>query len=302
MRSSLLAIALVCACGNLSNEDVAFVEAIPSKEQLQVQVPLANTAQPACQFGNADVYTTAKTTGDSINAGVNSLLTLVDAIRGVAPTTRSSDSRTWGPFPDSNHPGFTVRVDMERELDAQGVPWRWDYQITETKADKSQSLVVLEGNFYGPMAKDGTGRIVLHFENSQALGIAGAKDPGFPLNIYYELGTDPHRISLDLTEGVGFGVPSFDYQFAGYADGHGSFAFAAAGSNGCTQEINTAFTAKGAGRDTVNVKCGPFNLGTVQQCWDVSNCLSYINDPLAITLACGGLKPCLLGSAASCPQ
>jgi hypothetical protein len=302
MRSSLLILALlIAACGNLSNDDIAFMEAIPQKEQLQVKVPANGTSQPACSLGSADIYTAAKTTGDSINSGISSLLALVDAIRGVPATTRDTDSRTWGPFPDGSHAGFNIEVDMQREVDAQGIPWRWDYQITEIKQDGTAALVVIDGNFYGAQASTGTGHITLHFENSHTLGIAAATDPQFPMSIYYDLGDDPHTISLDLTEGVGFGVPSFDYQYSGYLDGHGSFAYAVAGGNGCTEEVHTQFTAKGAGNDTFNVKCGPFTSATVQQCWDVSACLTYINDPLAITVACGGTKPCLLGSASECP-
>src|SRR3982751_3965195 len=98
--SKLAGLLLLCACGNLSNEDVAFVAAIPRKEELHVTVPPGSTAQTLCAIGSADVYANAKTTGDSLNAAVDAILTLVDAIRRVTPTTRDDDSRTWGPFQD----------------------------------------------------------------------------------------------------------------------------------------------------------------------------------------------------------
>jgi hypothetical protein len=305
-RSAIALFVAVCGfgglgCGNLSNDDVAFIEAIPQKEQLQLKVPSNGTSQPACSLGSADIYTSARTTGDNINAGVSGLLTLVDAIRGVPATTRDTDSRTWGPFPDGNHPGFNVEVDMQREVDDQGVPWRWDYQISEGPSGASMSTIV-EGNFYGAQARTGNGHIVLHFETSQKLGIAAATDPQFPMSIYYDLGGDPHTVSLDLTEGTGFGVPSFDYEYSGFADGHGSFAYAVAGGNGCTEEVNTQFDAVGAGRDNFHVRCGPFLSQEVQQCWDASACLSFVDDPLGITPICLGQKPCSMGSALSCPS
>jgi hypothetical protein len=297
---ALCLIALTFACGNLSNEDVAFLEAIPQKEQLRVQVPGNGAAQAACSLGDATIYESAKATGDSINGGVSSLLTLVDAIRAVPPTTRDTDTRVWGPFPDGSHPGFEVKVQMVRQIDETGTPWRWDYSINE-RPNGGDFLTVLEGNFFGAQARDGTGRMTLHFENSKTLGTNNATDPVFPMRIFYDLGDNPRTISMDLTAGIGFGLPSFDYSYEGFADGHGQFSFAASGGNGCTTEITTLFTAQGAGRDSFHVRCGPFVSAEVQQCWDVSACLTYINDPLASTLACRGASPCVLGSAASCP-
>ena len=303
MRSSALLLLLIIfcfACGNLSNEDVAFLEAIPQKEALQVQVPKNAASQPACSLGDATIYESAKSTGDSINAGVSGLLSLVDAIRAMPPTTRDTDSRTWGPFPDGSHAGFEVEVQMQRQIDETGTPWRWDYSILE-RPKGGAFLTVLEGNFFGPQAKDGTGRMTLHFENSVKLGINQPTDPQFPMHIYYDLGDNPRAISVDLTEGLGFGLPSFDYNYTGFADGHGGFGYAIAGGNGCTTEVTTLFTALGAGRDSFHVRCGPFLSAEVQQCWDVSACLTFVNDPLASTLACNGAKPCVLGNPAQCP-
>ncbi|HEY2031509.1 MAG TPA: hypothetical protein VGH20_20095 [Myxococcales bacterium] len=302
MRSSALFLFVaLCACGNLSNEDVAFLEAIPQKEALQVQVPnSALTAQPSCALGPAAFFQSAKQTGDDINQGVSGLLELVDTIRAQPPTARDTDSRTWGPFPDQSHPGFQTQVQMVRQVDATGTPWRWDYSISEAPPGGA-FLAVVEGTFFGAQAKSGTGRITLHFERSVQLGIAKATDPKFPMRIFYDLGDDPRTISLDLTEGEGFGVPSFDYSYEGFLDGHGQFAFAVAGGNGCTTEVTTQFTAAGAGKDSFHVRCGPFVSAEAHQCWDANACLSFIDDPLAATAACNGVKPCLLGNAASCP-
>ena len=109
-------------------------------------------------------------------------------------------------------------------------------------------------------------------------------------------------VSLDLTAGAnGFGLISFDYGYAGYADGHGRFDYAFPDpKSGCTIEVTTYFNKQGAGRDTFRVRCGPFVFGPVEQCWDVSACLVYANDPLAFTPACNGIKPCLLGSVTAC--
>lgn len=299
--SSLFLLAL-CACGTLSNEDIAFFEALPQKEQLHVLVPPNDTAQAACAIGPAEVWISAKATGDNINAGVDSILGLVDAIRAVPPTTRDTDQRTWGPFADHNHSGVEDQVTMVRELDAQGVPWRWIYTIS-ARRKPAAFLPILEGEFFGAQAKNGIGRMTLHFENSHAVGIDKPTDPQSPARIFYDLSGDPRTVSLDLTAGLGLGLQSFDYGYAGYADGHGRFDYAVPDAkSGCTFEVTTFFTAKGSGRDVYRARCGTFTVGDIRQCWDVSACLTYVDDPFAFTAQCNGLKPCLLGNAASCPQ
>jgi hypothetical protein len=297
-----LALALLCACGNLSNEDIAYLEALPQKQQLHVQVPKGSAAQNLCAIGAAEVYANAKTTGESINAGVDAIIAMVDSIRAVTPTRRDEDSRTWGPFPDKDHPGVQIRVVMVRELDANRTPWRWIYSIAAARPPGAYRPI-LEGEFFGAQARNGIGRVTLHFENSAALGINKPADPAFPAHIYYDLASDPHTVSLDLTAGRGFGLLSFYYWFAGYVDGHGQFDYAFPDSKnpGCTIEVSTFFNAQGAGRDVFRSRCGAQVFGDVRQCWDASGCLTYVNDPFALTAACLGIKPCLLGIAAQCP-
>jgi hypothetical protein len=300
------ALALLCGCGNLSNDDVAFLLAIPQKQQLHVTVP-QGTSQNLCgALGAADVYVNAKSTGDSLNAVVDAILALVDAIRKVTPTTRDDDSRTWGPFADNDHPGVQIEAIMFRELDATLTPWRWTFTISASRPPGGW-LPILEGEFFRAEASSGIGRITLHFENSTALGINKPSDPSFPARIYYDRSGDPRTVprtvSIDLTAGVNaFGLVSFDYAYAAYADGHGQFDYAFPDpKSSCTIEVTTVFNAQGAGRDVFRARCGTVVLGDVHQCWDAGGCLTYIDDPFGLTAACNGIAPCLLGNAASCP-
>ena len=301
--SSAAAIALLCACGNLSNEDIAFMEAIPQRQQLHVAVPQGSTAQGLCgPLGSADVYASAKTTGLQLNGAVDAILAVVDAIRTATPTTRDEDSRTWGPFADKDHPGVTMQVTMFRELDATRTPWRYIYTISAARLPGGY-LPILEGEFFGAQASNGIGRMTLHFENSTLLQINKPTDPAFPARIFYDRSGDPRTVSLDLTAGLNaFGLISFDYGFAGYKDGHGQFDYAFPDpKSGCTIEVTTFFDAQGAGRDVFRARCGALVLGDVKQCWDVSGCLTFIDDPFALTPACGIVKPCTLGDPALCP-
>jgi hypothetical protein len=304
MRLVSSALLLACACGTLSNEDVAFLEALPQKGMVHVAVPAGSTGQNLCAIGPADYWIKAKTTGNSINQGVDNILTLVDTIRVVPPTSRDTDQRTWGPFPDGNHAGVVIEVTMFREIDANGIPWRWIFTIS-ARRPPGAFLPVLEGEFFTAQARNGIGRITFHFENSWALGINQSipPDPQSPMRVFYDLSGDPRTISLDLTGGAGLGLPSFDYGWAGYADGHGRFDYAVPDpKSGCTLELTTFFTAAGAGHDVVRASCGLSIFGDVLQCWDASACLTYVNDPFAFTPQCNGVKPCILGNPLSCPQ
>jgi hypothetical protein len=299
---SAAGLAFLCACGNLSNEDIAFMEAIPQRKELHVAVPQGSTAPPVCTIGSADVYASAKTTGVQINGGVDAILSLVDAIRSTTPTTRGEDTRTWGPFPDQSHPGVTIQVTMYRELDATLTPWRYVYTISAARLPGSY-LPILEGEFFGAQAANGIGRMTLHFENSTSLGMNNPSDPTFPARIFYDLHDDPRTISLDLTAGANaFGLISFDYGYAVYADGHGQFDYAFPDpKSGCTIEVTTFFNPQGAGRDVFRARCGTMVLGDVNQCWDTTGCLTYVNDPFALTAACNGVAPCVLGDPTQCP-
>jgi hypothetical protein len=302
MRSAISALLLLCACGNLSNEDVAFLEAIPHRGTLQVSVPAGASGQTACAIGTADVWTGTKPISVSINAGLDGILTLVDAIRGFPPTTRSADARTWGPWPDKNHPGVEFMVTIYRELDAKGVPWRFIYSFAARRRP-GPWLPIIEGEFFGAQARDGIGRMVIHFENSSTLAINQPNDPKFPGRFYYDLSGDPRTISLDLTDNpLGFGLVGFDYFWAGYLDGHGRFDYALPPDrNGCRMEITAWFTAAGAGKGSLHIHCPLFVDGFINLCWDQSACITYLDDPFSVMPACGGAKPCKLGNVASCP-
>src|SRR3990172_9891701 len=83
-------------CGNWSNEDVAFIEALPTSQALKVALP-ASAGQALCGApGPSEIWGWAKPTGDAINAGVDFLLGLVDLVKNYEPTTRKPDLRVWG--------------------------------------------------------------------------------------------------------------------------------------------------------------------------------------------------------------
>jgi hypothetical protein len=305
MRSAIgsaLLVAAATACGNLSNEDIAFAEALPQRETLRVKVP-GQTAQALGLYGQADVFLAAQRIGGQVNAGLDGVLAMVDVVRGATPTTRSVDQRTWGPFPDRDHPGVSIRVVMVRELDAKGNVFRYRYSFNASRPPGGE-LPILSGDFYGAQATNGAGTLVIHFESSQSMGIAKPTDPKEAMVINYDFTGDPRRLDLDLgtTANGGFGLSAFNYAYREYAAGHGRFDFGFPDGKGNFFVAQTSFLASGAGKALITVTHPPFFEDRIVECWDDTASLTYLNDPAALVGQCSGVvAPCVLGLVGACP-
>lgn len=295
----------LAGCGNLSNDDLAFIAAIPHAENLHVSVPQKPASQAlrlasACPLGAADSWVASEASGEKINAGVDGIISFVEVIRGLPPTTRPDAwTRTWGPWADGAHAGVQFEVVMLRNDNADGTPYSFDYSFNG-RLNQGSWLPILEGIFFGAQAKKGAGFITLHFENSQAIGTNKPSDPVVPVYFSYDLIGDPRTIAAHTPQ---FQANPFNYGFAGYADGHGRFDYSFDSPNGFAHYfVQSWFTPAGAGKGEIDVNTFFGNAGQITECWDASACLTYIDDPNNLLKLCvaSGL-PCTLGSAATCP-
>jgi hypothetical protein len=300
-------LALLCACGNLSNEDIAFIEALPKSSDLHLSVPVqaALSTPPACALGDASQWTAARDIGDKLNAGVDGVLAMVDAIRLVTPTRRAPDLRVWGPFPDKNHPGVEFEVSILRIPPPPGsgtFTQAWSYAF-DARRNGGPYLEILYGVFLGAQASNGFGELQINFDNSRTLQINNPNDPNTTAVFHYDLSGDPRTLQMDLGGGGGLGLSQFDYFFAGFGNGSGRFDYAFPDAQANFLTLNTQFTAVGAGKADIVVRTPAGATASLTECWDASACLSYIVDPLNLTPACAlvPLGTCVLGNAASCP-
>ncbi len=288
-------------CGNWSNEDIAFVEALPTSSALRVALP-----QPAGQAlcgppGASDIWAFAKPTGDGFNAGVDALLTLVDLVKQATPTTRRSDARVWGPFPDGSHPGNEIRVTMTRSQDAAGdITYSYAFEVRPTGGEFLPAGVIIDGTFTGGSAKNGRGSLTIHFDRSWALGMAKPTDPTSPMTVEYDRTGDPRTLSLDLTAGSGFGLASFDYGYAGYASGKGLFHYKLTFDAG-DYVVDAWFDATGAGIAFVQADLNalPNQTFAFDECWDSAGCVTNVDDTPTLFLPTGVSKLCTGGV---CPK
>jgi hypothetical protein len=301
-RLAAVAAALaLSACGDWSNEDVRFLSALPTREDLHVAVPppaSAAGALQACTDGPASLWLSAKPTSDGLNAAVDVVVTLVDAVRRQPPTARADDLRRWGPFDDQKHPGREVQVIITRQTGPDGgVVHAFSFEA-RVKGDAGFTPV-LTGTFEGPSARAGAGSLELSFEALRALGLADADTPHGVMVAHYDRTSDPRTVHIGLDQG-GFGVERFEYGYAGYAAGGGWFEYVI--RKGLARlTITSSFDAAGAGRAQVSYLSFAVQ-GSFRQCWDAAACLVYVDDPGNYSCNVGpSLPACSLGAVTACP-
>lgn len=201
---TLLAVAALttlatAACGDLSQEDLLFRAAVPSKAQLELrtagessQVSASSTSTSAstraqalsadAPCGDGDLKCAAEEQARNFNALTFGLLDIVDAIINQPPTTRSKGKRVWGPvfLEDQPHSGKgkTVRFEMFRDgakgfsfclhavagriEDKQARDMTCDVDVdADTHLSKILSGNFLPGSIVGDRARTGSGELVL---------------------------------------------------------------------------------------------------------------------------------------------
>jgi hypothetical protein len=112
----MLAALALAACGNYSNEDLDFQLALPADGELEAKLP-----QALILDNSAEYYTLTRRVVTEFNGMAVALVSLVDHVRKYSPTSRNGAERIWGPFADDKHPGWQMRVVMQR-LDDPIVP------------------------------------------------------------------------------------------------------------------------------------------------------------------------------------
>lgn len=318
-RLAATLLSLAAGCGTWSNEDVRFLEALPTREDLRVEVPagtaavalaggrLAAAAPLDCGLGGADAWIAARKTSTEINASVDWVIGLVDLVRRYPPTSRLPDGRIWGPFDDDKHPGREIRIVIMRAVPADpAAPVEHHYAFeAREKAGAAPFRPVLAGWFVGATAARGRGSLALYFETIWELGMADADTPRGEMDVAYDRSVEPRTVRLALLAPQPGSVPlqQFDYAYSGFQDGRGLFKYLfqkpAAGGGTDELTVSASFAADGAGRGFISLAAASGATGTFQQCWDAGACLTYVDDPTGYS--CGGALPCLRGAADSCP-
>ena len=292
--AAMLAV-LLAGCGNYGNavlDDAPFYAALPKASDLAVNVP-KSASQPACALGESKIAGDTRNLGTGLTVGVLGILAVIDAIRNVTPTTRTEDSRSWGPFPDGQHQGLWVQVTMTR---VTATP-TYTFAVQQRKGLTGTFVTTLSADLTGAVAQKGSGKLHYDYAAAVSLGINKPDDPTVGhLDIAYDLVSDPKTISLRTV-----GTPtSTSVDIASYADGQAALVLDFIDENGAEISSTSKFIGTGAGDAHYSFKSGPFG-DAIHECWDALYCRTYMKDFGGHVGPCNGTTFCELGSVALCP-
>lgn len=281
---------LLAACGNYSNEDLIFYNALPDRAQLTSHAPDSGTGAGGSSLLGRGSGTESAGVGEhstvyddvgiwvlTANGIVYSVLDLVEAVTRLPPTTRLAHERIWGPAPAKNQPGFLVELVMERRED------HFDYRLEfRLQAQRNAPWIpVLVGDF---VASEGVRKGVGSFILDSAI----ARDNGIPLenmntltrlSAGYDTRTsEPLTVSLTAVY-----LPSLHYPDFHYSDTEAANAPTVmtvdgplADKGGLPFSILGMWVGSGAGRATLKtLSPDGTTRAEVTECWDVKALILY---------------------------
>jgi hypothetical protein len=281
MRSLLFSVLFLAGCGgNWSNADLAFANALPRRDDLRSKLPSSSTQQPLEGVGtrrdglmvgdaSASWAATQKAAAD-YNKLLELVLGVVDQVRAAPPTTRTSDSRTWGPFNDSNNPGRQVQVVIVK-VDETNFTWR-----IESRPTNGEFIRVLDGNFAATdTARRGRGDFVVHVKDfrdvvkvSPELAQLDSFQVGYITDMF------PRRVEMlfTLKPGSTSGLSSLGYTAREQQDGSGSMRFIYTTPTPEVPElvVTSAWKPTGEGSATAIARGGMYDGFNIRECWNRS--------------------------------
>lgn len=302
MRSKalLLAIALAsAACGNYSNEDLEFMNALPEGDALRAESPGGQSAVLAADA--AELAALAHGLARTVNAIVGGVTGIVDLIRSFPPTSRTPNSRTWGPINDDEHAGFQWKLYMWRE---PGDLTQLNYQFTYHRigAADTEWLPYLNGSFQAQQtARRGVGHFDIDTAPARAAGITfdWLVDT---MDVDYVVAAEGGQVVMALTmlpdpkdpkaliDGVFEYRSSIDGRRQMTLDGHSNAVELTAAIE--RSQLSSRWLDGGDGRATLGIVEGDLAGYTREQCWDRSLDQTYNLAPLEPAKSFGDISAC----------
>jgi hypothetical protein len=293
-------------------EDAEFLDALPSAEDDRVQVqthsadpqggPDDGVTQPGEELEAPEgapllLVLTVDSVND-VNAMVDGFLSIVDLVRSTPPSSRTDDTRSWGPFPMDDVPDHDVEMVSERDGVGE-FTWRF-----ETAAHGTSSWTPFFSGVHlaGATVSGGAGTFV--FDGIAVDALHGSDENNFFLEVNYDhieeskvdflVWNDADR---DTLRG------EFDYEIG--SDGAGSFTFDTAdpklgldGKDSGKPEhwhVTTRWVPDIGGRGDAVVSEGDLGALTVTytECWLPDGTLLYQGDTLGfVTKPVGTPEDC----------
>jgi hypothetical protein len=292
LRAAPLAALLAAGCGNYTNEDLEYMNALPQNSDLRANIP---PVTGAVELANeAELARSTHDTTRGFNGLLMTLVDIVDTIRSYPPTTRTPTSRIWGPFAADQSKGknldWQTRMIVSRdELE----PSQFDYEIAVHHIGQADTdwPVFIRGSFQAiHTARRGKGHVELLTADVRAEGL-DVTDLGMldHLEIDYQTLDEPLSITMNLLNlpdpTTHDPAPMIVYKYRANATGQGEMTFDLYGNLiPVTPQIEhmqvvSQWLSTGVGRATLTVLSGD-GMGAQQtECWDKSFAKTFNDKP-----------------------
>jgi hypothetical protein len=265
-------------CGNYSNEDLEFMNAIPQRGDVAVELP--RRANLTAADSAEGWLTTFKVTRD-FNHVADAFLSLIDTIRSFYPTTRNANERIWGPVASKEHPGWQIEFRMTK---SEAPMRRFNYVLVMLPPagvvlhSGRQEVQIIGGNFDAAGgAGTGTGSGLLDV----TLDVARQEGVIFPnleslrsLSIDYDARDWPRRTTMTLLNLPSVVPVSAAYTHEHWQNGDGTMRFSfeqeIPGFAGLqTLLVESRWLGAGPGRSDLSVTAGSATgLASSVECWN----------------------------------
>jgi hypothetical protein len=298
LRRAVVLIGALMACGNYSNEDLEYMNAVPATAQLAATLPAYSTTLPLAN--EAELAQTTHSVTDTFNQMLDNALGAIDAIRAYEPTSRTATSRIWGPFPSDKQPGWDWRLTVSHD-DPQSTVFTYELDVENTAA--GGWLTFLTGTFDATQGvRRGAGTMTMDTATLTSAGFPFDQGtaPFLTLTVSYQTASTPNSIIMTITRMADAAneVSSVVYTYLAQADGSGQVSFTLTGNlvPGPATEtvaVTSGWLANGAGMATLQVEQGDGAGLTQTECWDATFVATYNDKPWS--------TPEDVGVASDCP-
>ncbi|MDX2010099.1 MAG: hypothetical protein SFW67_07915 [Myxococcaceae bacterium] len=273
-------LALTACGGNWSNADLEFAAALPSKRELASQLPTSGaTSQPLSRRDGlnagdpSQAYADTKKAVTDFNGLLDFFLGVLDTVRAQPPTSRTADSRTWGPFSAADVPGLQFRVTITLTSTDPRETYGWNVQARKNGEPDFFDLV--RGSFQASAetVRRGMGMIVVPVKGVKTkLTLDAQLQQLDEIIIGYQTATFPQatQMAFTFTPGNTSGLSQAGYGSERREDGSGAmvFALSTTDTNIRKSTVRSRWLKDGAGASQLTVDEGTYRGATRVECWN----------------------------------
>jgi hypothetical protein len=270
------------ACGNYSNEDLEYMNAVPATDDMTAKMPTSSL-----MLGNeAELSRDTHAVIKAFN-GALQFLDAADTIRTWPPTSRIPNGRIWGPWPMNDHPGWQMRFTMTRDPVAPEM-FAYRFEVEPIGAGDAGWIRFIDGSFVatGGGARKGMGHFHMQADDlrNAAFHIGADNDSNIfkSLDVIYSTAAYPISVTMTLElypKGDLTNLLTINYHYEQQETGQAAMEFSGTdAASGASVSVTSRWLASGRGRADATATDGTVS-GTRTECWDDSFAETYNSTP-----------------------